>query len=61
MVCVVIGQEVLFRELFMNYLANKFGSTTKAWMAAIAVSSIIFGLGHFWGSHHGMMSSTIGA
>lgn len=61
MLCVVIGEEVLFRGLLMNDLANQFDSTTKAGMAAIVISSTIFGLGHFRKGHHGMMSSTIGA
>jgi membrane protease YdiL (CAAX protease family) len=60
MLCVVIGEQILFRRLFINYLANKFTSTTKAWMAAILISSIIFGLGHFWKDHHGTMSPSIG-
>lgn len=43
---VVIGEEVLIRGLLMNYLAKLFGNTTKAWIIAIIVSAIVFGLGH---------------
>lgn len=43
---VVIGEEVLIRGLLMNYLANFFGNTTKAWFFAIIVSAIVFGLAH---------------
>jgi membrane protease YdiL (CAAX protease family) len=43
---VVIGEEVLFRGLLMNYLVTLFGNNIKAWIIAIIVSAIIFGLGH---------------
>lgn len=43
---VVIAEEVLFRGLLMNYLAKLFGNTAKAWVIAIILSAIVFGLGH---------------
>lgn len=43
---VVIGEEVLMRGLLMNYLAKLFGDTGKAWVIAIIVSAIVFGLAH---------------
>lgn len=43
---VVIGEEVLMRGLLMNYLAKLFGNTSKAWVIAIIVSAIVFGLAH---------------
>ena len=43
---VVIGEEVLIRGLLMNYLAKLFGNTTWAWIIAIVVSAVVFGLAH---------------
>ena len=45
----------------MNFLAKKFGGTTKAWIAAILISSLMFGLMHLWKSPRGMVSTAIGA
>jgi len=58
---VVIGEEVLFRGLLMNFLAHKLGGKTKSWVIAILISSVIFGLGHFWKGPQGMLSSGMAA
>lgn len=57
----VIGEEVLFRGFLMNYIAGVIGNTSKGWIVAIIISSIIFGLGHFWKGPGGMLSSGIAA
>ena len=57
---IVIGEEVLIRGLLMNYLANLFGNTTKAWVLAIVVSAIIFGLGHLGKGPSAAISSGLG-
>lgn len=43
---VVMGEEVLMRGLLMNYLAKLCGDTTKAWLVAVVISAIVFGLAH---------------
>jgi|GEM_PF-3399267 len=54
---VVIGEELLIRGLLMNFLAKVFGGTAKAWIIAILISAIIFGLGH-WGKGLSSMISS---
>lgn len=57
---IVIGEEVLIRGLLMNYLANLFGNTSKAWILAIIVSAIIFGMGHMGKGPGAAISSGLG-
>jgi len=57
---IVIGEEVLIRGLLMNYLAKLFGSTTKAWVLAIIISAIVFGLGHMGKGPGAAISSGLG-
>ena len=54
----VIGEELLFRGFIINFLAKKFGGTTKSWVLAILISSIIFGLAHFWQGARGIVGAT---
>jgi hypothetical protein len=56
---VVLGEELLFRGYIMNYIAHKFGQTTKAWVYAILISSILFGLLHIWKTPRGMLGTAI--
>lgn len=58
---VVIGEEFLIRGLLMNFLAQVFGGTTRSWVFAILISSVIFGVSHFWQGPRGMVSSGVGA
>jgi uncharacterized protein len=55
----VIVEELLFRGFIMNLIANKLGKSTKAWIAAILISSIIFGLAHFWQGSRGMVGAGV--
>jgi membrane protease YdiL (CAAX protease family) len=57
---VVIGEEVLFRGLLMNYLAKLFGDTTTAWLIAILISALLFGLGHIGKDPAAMLGSGLG-
>jgi membrane protease YdiL (CAAX protease family) len=57
---VVIGEEVMFRGLVMNFLAKIFGDTTTAWLFAIVISAMIFGLGHIGKDPAAMISSGLG-
>ncbi|MFT6897100.1 MAG: membrane protease YdiL (CAAX protease family) [Paraglaciecola sp.] len=55
----VIGEELLFRGFIMNFLARKFGNTTKSWILTIVMSSVIFGLAHFWQSFRGVVGAGV--
>lgn len=55
----VIGEELLFRGFIMNYLAKKLGGTTKSWVLAIVISSLIFGLAHFWQGARGIVGASV--
>ena len=55
----VIGEELLFRGFIMNFLAKKFGGTTKSWILAIVISSLIFGLAHLWQGARGIVGAGI--
>ena len=57
---VVIGEELMIRGLLMNYLAKRFGDTRGAWLLAILVSSIIFGLFHMGKGTAAMLQSGFG-
>lgn len=57
---VVIGEEVLTRGLLMNYLAKIFGDTTKAWLLAIVISAVVFGLCHMGKGPAAAISSGFG-
>jgi membrane protease YdiL (CAAX protease family) len=43
----------------MNFLAKKFGGTTESWMLALVISSLIFGLSHFWQRVRGIVGSGV--
>jgi membrane protease YdiL (CAAX protease family) len=57
---VVIGEEILFRGLLMNYLAKMFGDTTPAWLVAILISAIVFGIFHVGKGPAAMIGSGLG-
>jgi membrane protease YdiL (CAAX protease family) len=57
---VVIGEEILFRGLFMNYLAKKLGDTRIAWLIAILISAAVFGLGHMGKGPAAIIGSGLG-
>ena len=44
----------------MNYLARVFGGTTKGWLFAVLISSIVFGLFHAGKGPVGMIGSGFG-
>jgi len=55
----VIGEELLLRGFMIDFLAQKFGGTTKSWFLAILISSLVFGLAHFWQGPRGIVGVTI--
>lgn len=40
------GEEICFRGFLMNRLARVFGGSNAAWLAALILSSVLFGWGH---------------
>lgn len=47
-VTAAFGEEMLVRGYMMNRFAGLFGGTTGAWIGAVALSSILFGLMHLY-------------
>lgn len=57
----VFGEELLFRGLLISFFAKKLGGERGAWVAAIFIAALLFGLGHFWQGPRGMVATGIGA
>ena len=57
----VFGEELLFRGLLINFFAKRFGGGRGAWIAAIIVAALLFGIGHFWQGPRGIAATAIGA
>jgi membrane protease YdiL (CAAX protease family) len=57
---VVVCEELVIRGYLMNYIADRLGGKKSAWIAAIIISALIFGLGHFPNGIRGMIGSGIG-
>lgn len=55
----VLGEELLFRGFILNHLASRLGKTTWAWLLAIVITAIIFGLMHFWQGAKGMVGAGV--
>lgn len=53
------GEEIAHRGFIMTKTAELFGSSRAAWIAGILVSSILFGLAHYYKGPAGMMDSGI--
>ena len=54
---IVVAEEVLMRGFFIHYLLKVFGNTGLAWMLAILISSLVFGLFHAGKGPAAMISS----
>lgn len=57
----VFGEELLFRGLLLNFFAKRFGGDRRAWIAAVFVSALLFGVGHFWQGPRGIIATGLGA
>lgn len=53
------GEEIVFRGFIANKFAALFGSTNKALWAGVIMSSILFGLAHYYKGPAGMIDSTL--
>jgi len=49
------GEEMIFRGFIMNRLANAFGDSHLAWLGALLISSVLFGLIHAYQGPSGML------
>jgi uncharacterized protein len=54
------GEELVYRGYLMNRLAGLFGSTRIAWALSVALTSIVFGFGHFDQGAIGQIENVIG-
>jgi membrane protease YdiL (CAAX protease family) len=48
------GEEILYRGLIMTRLAQLMGSTRGAWIGALVIQALLFGLGHAYQGPAGM-------
>lgn len=53
----VLGEELLFRGLIMNFLANHFGDTPTGWFIAIILTAFLFGIAHYWQGPRGIVGA----
>jgi membrane protease YdiL (CAAX protease family) len=58
-VTAAFGEEMLVRGFMMNRLARLFGSTTGAWIAALLLSSVVFGLMHIYQGTMGVVATGV--
>jgi membrane protease YdiL (CAAX protease family) len=50
------GEEFVYRGYFMNRIAEVAGGKAAAWLAALVVTSVIFGLGHLYQGTAGVIT-----
>jgi membrane protease YdiL (CAAX protease family) len=54
-----LGEEVLHRGFIMRKIAIIWGDANKAWMRALVVHALIFGIGHFYQGISGVIITTL--
>lgn len=54
-----IGEELLFRGFLMNRLHDVFGSSKSAWVGALLVQTVLFGLAHYYQGLFGIILTGI--
>lgn len=55
-----IGEEFVYRGYLLTRIARVLGDTRRAWLGALAVTSILFGAGHGYQGVSGMISAGLG-
>jgi hypothetical protein len=55
------AEEIIYRGYVIKRLAIIFGNTNKTWLLSAIISSVGFGLMHFWQGTSGMISASIGS
>ncbi len=53
---VAFGEEFLFRGYYLKWLAGFFGNSNIAWIVSVLITSIYFGVSHFYQGPSGMIS-----
>jgi len=54
------GEEFIWRAFVLRELAERWGESRQAWLGAIVVSSLLFGLIHFYQGPRGVLNATFG-
>ncbi|WP_182835458.1 CPBP family intramembrane glutamic endopeptidase [Flagellimonas lutimaris] len=57
---VSFGEELLYRGYYMKWLAELLGDSNRAWIASAAITSLLFGLSHYYQGPTGMITIAIG-
>jgi membrane protease YdiL (CAAX protease family) len=55
-----VGEEFVYRGYLLTRIARPLGGTPRAWLGALAVTSILFGVGHGYQGVSGMISAGLG-
>ena len=53
-----LGEEIAYRGYLLGRAADSGGDSVPAWWAAVLVSAILFGLGHYYKGPSGVLDST---
>src|SRR3989449_9280076 len=54
------GEEFVYRGYLLTRIARVLGDTPRAWLAALVVTSIVFGVGHQYQGPSGMITAGLG-
>src|SRR5436853_102010 len=54
------GEEFVYRGYLLTRIARVLGDTPRAWLAALVVTSIVFGVGHQYQGLSGMITAGLG-
>ena len=55
-----VGEEFVYRGYLLTRIARGLGDTPRAWLGALAVTSILFGVSHRYQGASGMVSAGLG-
>jgi len=55
-----LGEEFVYRGYLLTRIAHVLGDTSRAWLGALAVTSILFGVGHGYQGVSGMIAAGLG-
>ena len=55
-----VGEEFVYRGYLLTRIARGLGNTPRVWLGALAVTSILFGVGHRYQGASGMISAGLG-
>ena len=55
-----VGEEFVYRGYLLTRIARGLGDTPRVWLGALAVTTILFGVGHRYQGASGMISAGLG-